>query len=618
MGYQSASDLRADLKRVQRELDSSASWTGSGSALFTTRTPWWLKALTAAAGLFLIVAIGAAVWAMYFRGPNVTTNEWSDATRTQLTDAAGQEFFPSLSPDGKSYVYAAKVNGNWDILLRRVGGKNPQNLTSDSPATDTQPAFSPNGESIAFHSDRAGKGIYVMGATGENPRRIADFGYHPSWSPDGKMLAVSTLRRDFPDTRASLPSEIWIIDVATGERRLLTQADARQPVWSPDGKLIAYWFMPAASGRSDIAVIPVTGGEPIMVCKDGTTNWNPVWGPDGKFLYFASDRGGSMSFWRIPLDSSGNVTAGPEAVVTPAKYSSHLTFSHDGKRMLFVSTDNKANIRGLKIDSASLKPNGEPFWITTGDRQISRPELSPDGSRFVFRLPRRTQDDIVTVDITGGEARDVTDDLAFDRYPRWSPDGKQIVFTSDRTGSYEIHTVNADGTGLRRITFGSGGASFPLWSPDGNKIVYRENSPMFVVDLLLPLDQQKPVELPVYQDTTVRFVAWDWSQDGDKLAGTFSGDPMKAGYFSFSDSRYVPITDTSYFPAWFSDSRRMLFAFRGVISVVDVQTKKITEITKIPEGELTGLGVSRDGSLIYWAISEEESDIWMLEVAGDK
>jgi len=63
--------------------------------------------------------------------------------------------------------------------LQRVGGKNPINLTKDSAVDDTQPAFSPDGERIAFRSDRDGGGIFVMGATGESVKRLTGFGYTP-------------------------------------------------------------------------------------------------------------------------------------------------------------------------------------------------------------------------------------------------------------------------------------------------------------------------------------------------------------------------------------------------------------------------------------------------------
>jgi len=72
-----------------------------------------------------------------------------------------------------------------------VGGKNPIHLTKDSPDDDTQPAFSPDGERIAFRSERDGGGLFVMGATGESAKRLTDFGYHPAWSPDGQEIACA-------------------------------------------------------------------------------------------------------------------------------------------------------------------------------------------------------------------------------------------------------------------------------------------------------------------------------------------------------------------------------------------------------------------------------------------
>lgn len=615
-GYQSASDLRTDLRCVLREMDSSASLSESSllSSISLKDSNWAKVGAVLAVPVIIAILVLAGWWLIPRDAPvSAPTNEWSLATITQLTDAAGPEYFPSLSPDGKSYVYTAQINGNWDILLQRIGGKNAQNLTADSPGPDTQPAFSPDGESIAFRSDREPKGIYVMGATGENVRRVADFGYHPSWSPDGKELAVSTQGRDLPNVRNSKPSEIWIVNVVTGAKRILTRSDAMQPAWSPDGKLIAYWFMPSASGRRDVAVMPAAGGESVVITTDGNTNWNPVWAPDGRYLYFASDRKGSMSFWRVVLGADLQPASEAESVVTPSKFSRHISFSRDGTRFIYVSTDNKSNIQAVKIDRDSLQPVGEPFWITTGDRQVSRPELSSDGSRFVFRLPKRTQDDIVTVDIDGGNPRDITDDAAFDRYPRWSPDGTQIAFTSDRTGTYEIHTVGADGTGLRRVTFVGGETSFPLWSPDGQRICYSSDGKSYIVDLSSPLETQRPIAIPEPDDLRSRFVAWDWSPDGDKLAGTFLGTPMRVGYYSFGEQRFVSLINSIYYPMWFPDGQRMLFGSSGTISAIDIRTKQVTDIVKIRESDLAGLGVSRAGDLVYYVVNTEESDIWMLD-----
>ena len=114
---------------------------------------------------------------------------------TQLTDFGGSEEQPSLSPDGQFLAYTAPSATNSsdrDIFLLRVGGRNPINLTKGIEERDTQPAFSPDGQWIAFRSERSGGGVFVMGATGESVRRLTDFGFNPSWSPDGKRIVVST------------------------------------------------------------------------------------------------------------------------------------------------------------------------------------------------------------------------------------------------------------------------------------------------------------------------------------------------------------------------------------------------------------------------------------------
>jgi serine/threonine protein kinase len=197
VSYQSASDVRADLKRVRREIDSSPSLRSVPAALkresgVKTRGNF----LLAAASFLFLALVGAGSWFL-FAGSGQTENaiDWSKATNIQLTEQHGTEYFPSLSSDGKSFVYAADPDGKFDIFIQRVGGKNPINLTKNPTADDTQPAFSPDEKQIAFRSERAPKGIYLMGASGENLRRIADFGYQPSWSPDGKGNRRRHVRR---------------------------------------------------------------------------------------------------------------------------------------------------------------------------------------------------------------------------------------------------------------------------------------------------------------------------------------------------------------------------------------------------------------------------------------
>ena len=93
-------------------------------------------------------------------------------------------------------------------------------------------------------------------------------------------------------------------DVATGQKQKLFAGDAVQPSWSPHGDRIAFWAIPRTTAQRDLWTIPSRGGTPVAVTQDAAVDWNPIWSADGKFLYFASDRGGSMNLWRIAIEEN--------------------------------------------------------------------------------------------------------------------------------------------------------------------------------------------------------------------------------------------------------------------------------------------------------------------------
>jgi serine/threonine protein kinase len=611
--YQTASDFRADLRRLLRQIDSSAGLSGSGATpvrqIMQRRWGWTMVAVI---GVSMIAILAWTVWLK----TKAVTSDWSRAAHLQLTNEHGTEFFPSLAPDGRSFVYASNPNGNFDLFVQRVGGKNAIPLTPNTPSDEIAPAFSPNGERIAFRSTREPAGVYVMEASGENVRLVVAGCFHPSWSPDGKEIVCSTAgHEEAPTTRNTLASSLWIANVETGEKRFLCENDAMQPSWSPHGDRVAFWFMPPSAGRSDIATISRNGGAIEVVTKDASTNWNPVWSPDGKFLYFASDRSGNMSFWRVAIDEqTGKVQSEAEAVSTPSNFNRHLSFSANGRRLIYVQTDLKSNIQAVNFNANTEKTAGEPFWITRGDRHIVRPELSPDGTRFVMRISRRTQDDIVVVSRDGAQWRDLTNDKSFDRYPRWSPDGRRIAFTSDRTGRYEIWMLDADATNLRQLTFDStGDTTFPIWSPDGTQILFRSNFVNSILDVNKQWADQNLRLLPMAPDNQ-RFVAWDWSPDGKRVIGNLSGPPSVVATYSFETNQYEKLTQFGTGAMWLPDSTRFVFVFNNKVYLGDVKTRRVREILSSSENEIRSVDISPDGKLVYYSVYSSESDIWMMDL----
>lgn len=611
--YQTASDFRADVRRLLRLIDSSPTASGRRSvgttAIPFVRSRWFLPILAAA----LIAVAIPLIWLFLKSKPSAP--DWSRASHVQLTTQPGTEFFPSLSSDGKTFVYASDQSGNFDLFEQRVGGKNVTPLTPNTPSDEIEPAYSPNGELIAFRSTREPAGVYVMQAKGENVRLVVAGCHHPSWSPEGKEIVCSTKGQNTPSTRNVSPSTLWIVNVETGAKRVVIENDAMQPTWSPSGARIAFWFRPPNAGRSDVATISKNGGEVEVVTKDASTNWNPVWSPDGKFLYFASDRNGNMSFWRLAIqEETGKVQGEPELVSTPSTFSRHLNFSRDGRRLIYVQTDQQSHLQGIKFDPKSEKTLGGSFSITRDDSRVVRPELSPDNKRFVMRVPRRTQDDIVVVNRDGTDWRDLTNDQFFDRYPRWSPDGKQIAFTSDRAGHYEIWVMHADGTNLRQLTFEStGDTSFPVWSADGTQIICRRDRVNVIIDVNKKWSEQKLRQLPEVGNGE-RFGAWDWSPDGSKIVGSFAGGEPYVGYFSVETQRFEKVAPSAGYPMWLSDSTRFIFISDGKAYLSDINTKRVRKILDLVQEEIGGLGISNDGQLLYFTLASSESDIWLLDL----
>ena len=178
----------------------------------------------------------------------------------QITDLPGVESFPSLAPDGVTLLFDSAFAGNQDVYVQRVDGQRPINLTESSPDDDRMAAFSPDGTTIAFRSEREGGGLFVMGATGESARRLTTDGYHPAWTPDGREVVYSTGAVLGPQTVPE--SELWAVEVATGHRRRLPgAARAVQPSVSPHGRRVVYWT--SIAGQRDLASVPLAAvGEP--------------------------------------------------------------------------------------------------------------------------------------------------------------------------------------------------------------------------------------------------------------------------------------------------------------------------------------------------------------------
>ena len=590
-----------------------------GSRTGPNRRRWVGAAAAAAAALLLIAGAYVLIEGAPWRGRAGSIV----ADFAQLTSLPGVEWFPSLSPDGKWLVYAAEGSGNHDIYLQSVGGQAPINLTKDSPAEDDQPAFSPDGERIAFRSSREGGGLFIMARTGEGVRRLATQGYRPTWSPDGKQVAFTSENVELNPGNSVGTSELWVVNAeGHGEARKLNTGDAILASWSPHGDRIAFAHRLGLPPQGDIWTISPDGGDPIPVTTDLARDWSPAWSSDGSFVYFASDRGGSMNLWRIAIDErSGKPRGKPEAVTTPATYLAHPTLSGGGRQVAYSSAQVSINIQSIAFDPDAGEVRGEPTAVTTGSRRWSSPDPSPDGQYVAFYTLGQPEGQLYVSRADGTGLRQLTSDTTADRLPRWSPDAQWIAFFSTRGGAMRIWMIRSDGSDLRQLTTRVGGYG-PTWSPDGKRLAIglggaggsRIGDTVAIIDPQRTAADQQYEILPA--STVGPFVMNSWSRDGKHIAGqTLAPGGLAKGIaiYSIETKTYEKVADFGEWPVWLPDSQRVLFVSGGkAFYVADIRTKKVRKIYSATRDVIGPPRLTRDGRMAYFGRRVSEADIWMV------
>jgi TolB protein len=187
----------------------------------------------------------------------------------------GSEFRGVYSPKGdKIAVVLTRPGLSSDIYTARADGRGLKQLTAGG-AIEVSPAWSPDGNQIAFVSDRGGSPqVYVMNADGSNQRRLTyqgSYNTHPAWSPDGGWIAY--------ESRVGGQFDIWLIDPeGTVNLPIVTHPRSDEsPAWAPNGRKLV--FSSKRRGRAEIYVVDVSGENVRRLTRDQGDNTAPSWGP---------------------------------------------------------------------------------------------------------------------------------------------------------------------------------------------------------------------------------------------------------------------------------------------------------------------------------------------------
>ena len=615
--FQSARDLAFALRDVSGASSSSVAARSAAPAQGARLRRW----LPLAAAVLVGLGVG---WLVGRRSvPASSSSKPLRPEFRQLTKQPGAEYAPALSPDGETLIYERDIEGQSDLFLQRVDGQTSILLTADCKEDDGEAAFSPDGKLIAYRSGCQGGGLFVMGATGENVRRVADFGFTPTWSPDGREIAVATSRANVPWNRPN-ESELWAIAVDSGAKRLISRGDALNPSWSPGGQRIAYWGLPADSFSRDLWTAAADGSEAtveraVRLTDDPHLDWNPVWSADGRSICFVSSRGGTLNFWRLAIDEkSGRPQGEPEPLTAPSGSAGWLSSARGGRRLAFVDRNARTTIFRAAIDSRSGNLAGSPELLYQGSIEAFDAGLSPDGDSLLISSTDIPQH-LFLLKADGSSFRQLTEGPFRDRQGSWSPDGRWIAFQTSRYPG-GLAMIRPDGGGLREVVQGVAQLGEPLFSPDGRSLAVF-GSPGYLLDISGELPTEpKAVLAPTEGDAV--FNPDSFSPDGRKLAGMLLKEGANSGVaiYSTAESRWEILRSPGVlFPLLLNNEGLMYWLNRGTIELLDGAGRLLRTVMESPPGHQIGyIGVSEDRRWLTWIDATDESDIWLMTLDDSK
>lgn len=422
-----------------------------------------LGVLGIAAGVLVVLSV--AWWASQ-RQTAAPRPAYRIAPATRLP---GKESQPAISPDGKSvaFVWTREGAGAPAIWALAEGETTPRTL-SRREGHYSSPAWSPDGRSVAYlRTGTASTDVLIASLeTGEEklvaslappnyglPSRFLD------WSPDSKWMVVS--HSDSPDQVRGL----LLLSLDTGERRRLTQPGEvvggdLDPRFSPDGQTISYIRLIHRSNQ-ELFSIPVRGGTPRQLTRDGRQISSHDWTPDGRWIVFASDRGGEFRLWRMRTDVSEPAhTAQPIGIY--GEFPIELSVTRKASTLVYAVLQQDRNI--WRLDLRGKK------WtrIVASTGQDASPQYAPSGDRICFRSDRSGEDQLWVSEADGAKPVQITKGALWPSVGRWSPDGSAIVFNNARTGEIHVASRGADGNWTVRSLAAFG--YHPVFSPDGQWI----------------------------------------------------------------------------------------------------------------------------------------------------
>ncbi|HET7707248.1 MAG TPA: protein kinase [Thermoanaerobaculia bacterium] len=623
--YQHAGDLAIDLRRA-REVR-----VAHGTALPQRRTA---RAVWIALALLAILAAAFAGYRIADSPPAATAPRPSLAgiTFAPLTTDPGYEGEPTFAPDGQTIAYVSDRSGNLDIYLKQISGGPDINLTNHA-SDDLQPSISPDGKQIAFVSTRSsakgvtfanpnmplrGGDLWLMPLLGGTARKIADDAYYPSWTADSSSIVF--VRGAWSNER------IYRVPAAGGDAQPIPlemppHLFVLYPAPSPDGK----WLLFNTQQPDNVYVAPLNGGKPVRLAAGR----HGAWDADSRSVVYSDPEPGMYgALQRVRLSDRGTADGPPQAITAGPGASVHPSLSRNGRFLAFAAQEITFNIERVRFDPVAGRTQGSPQPITKG--QASNPFLtvSPDGGAVAFQSFRGGAAQIWRAEVATGLATQLTGDPAqSDRLPRWSPDGSRIAFVrsaginENRGGG--VWVMSADGAGPRPVAQGT---AFIAWMHDGRALSFFDSKKRQIIIH----DLETGAESALTDDEAVRsfhVVSPDGKWIAYQVIGKLGASDIKVRNVDGSPPLKIVATDREDGHPFFGPDGRWLYYQNDHKNVYRVpgpaqgwRPAEPQRVTHFPESNLylEDPQLSPDGKWLFYSRRQASSDLWLATIPAER
>jgi serine/threonine protein kinase len=540
--YQSAAELRADLKRLAR--DSSSKHTSQASIPAMSSAPSAAQPTAKRnpilyAGIAVVVL--AAIFAAYHFLPRSGSSTQSTASGkiTKISDWNRAMIGAVLSPDGRTLAFSSTINGYDQLFVMLTSGGQPLQLTHDG-GNKYPRAFSADGNQIYFGGIIGDLGIRAIPTLGGDSQPLAN-GYMVAPSADGRYLYVLNYLHSIVRTGPSGAGSEHFADIEDANRVL-------QLLPTPDNKFL---FVIQANPGSpvlqlDLSTHQFTRLKPIPDLEEGV-----AWAEPGKSLYVARAVNGITNLWQFTLADGAlkQLTFGPGPDGTPLP-------DPTGRGLFFINGRPTGNL-------TVYRPATKQSTDILSDL-ATQPCVTHKNDRVAYvTMPQSNHYELWVADIDGSNAKRLFTSASRIETIAFTEDDKQFVFTEQTRPESHLFAVALDSSRVRQLPAAPGDVGFGASIPGTNAVAltsFTNNNSQTRVNFKLDLASPNPQPEILFQGCTSVLSV---SPDLNYYAGpVLFGNDAGLWQYSLKDKKCTALRPglASYFGEYAKDGKSFYFA----------------------------------------------------------